>query len=95
MNIKDLLLQEKTVSTALLFMSAQPTSTVIQILQGEPLKEHITKVPALLICAIGKVVFENEKGVKETLQYGDFVNIEPMVKHRVDAISNSQLILIK
>ena len=37
----------------------------------------------------------NEKGIKETLLSGDFVNIEPMVKHWVDGIIESQLILIK
>ena len=38
---------------------------------------------------------ENEKGIKETLLSGDFVNIEPMVKHRVVGTIESQLILIK
>jgi len=40
-------------------------------------------------------LFENEKGVKETLITGDYVNIEPMVKHWVEGILESQLILIK
>jgi quercetin dioxygenase-like cupin family protein len=50
-------------------------------LQGEKLKEHITKTPALLICMEGQVIFENENGLREILKPGDFVNIEPMVKH--------------
>ncbi len=95
MNIKDLLPQEKAVSTEVLFRSEQAVATAIQILQGEQLKEHVTKVPAFLICILGKVVFENEKGLKETLMSGDYVKIEPMVKHWVNAITNSQLILIK
>jgi len=95
MNIKDLLAQEKAVSTEVLFRSDHVVATAIQILKGNQLKEHLTNVPALLLCVIGKVVFENEKGVKETLQSGDYVRIEPMVKHWVNAITNSQLILLK
>jgi hypothetical protein len=37
----------------------------MQILNGQQLKEHTTKVPALLLCITGSVVFENEKGIKE------------------------------
>lgn len=33
--------------------------------------------------------------IKETLFSGDFVNIEPMVRHWVEGTSKSQLILIK
>lgn len=95
MKIKDLLSKEKAVSTAVLFKSGQAVATVIQILDGQQLKEHVTKVPALLVCVSGKAVFENENGVKETLQSGDYVSIEPMVKHWVDAVTNSQLILLK
>ena len=43
----------------------------------------------------GEVIFENEKGIKEPLKSGDYINIEPMVKHWVDGIIESQLILIK
>lgn len=95
MNIKELHTTEKPVSAISLFKSEMGNATAIQILQGEKLKEHITKTPALLICIEGKAVFENEKGVKETLISGDYVNIEPMVKHWVEGIIDSQLILIK
>lgn len=95
MNIKDLLPPEKAVSTTILFKSEQASVKAIQILQGEQLKEHITKVPALLICILGKVVFESEKGAKETLLSGDYVSIDPMIKHWVNAITDSQLILFK
>ncbi len=95
MNIKDLHTQEKPVSAISLFKSEFGNATAIKILQGETLKEHITKTPALLICMEGKAVFENEKGIKETLLAGDFVAIEPMVKHWVVGIIESQLILIK
>jgi len=59
------------------------------------LKEHITKTPALLVCVEGKVIFNNERGITETLLLGDYVNIEPMIKHWVDAISDSSLLLFK
>ncbi len=95
MNIKNLLTQDKAVSTEVLFRSDKAFATVIQILANEQLKAHITKVPALLTCVFGKVVFENEKGLKETMQTGDYVQIEPMVKHWVNAITTSQLILFK
>jgi quercetin dioxygenase-like cupin family protein len=95
MNIKEVHTQEKPVSAISLFKSDQGNATAIQILQGEKLKEHITKIPALLVCIDGEVIFENEKGIKETLRPGDYIHIEPLVTHWVLAISKSQLILIK
>jgi len=95
MNIKELHTQEKPVSAISLFKSELGNATAIQILQGGLLKEHITKTPALLICVEGEVVFENENGLKEKLLPGDYVNIEPMVKHWVVGTIESQLILIK
>ncbi len=95
MNIKELHKQEKPVSAISLFKSELGNATAIKILKGQKLQEHITKIPALLICMEGEVIFENEKGVKETLALGDYVNIEPMVKHWVEGIMESQLILIK
>lgn len=95
MNIKEVHTQEKPVSAISLFKSDQGNATTIQIQQGEKLKEHITKIPALLICIDGEVIFENEKGVKETLRSGDYVHIEPMVTHWVEGIELSQLVLIK
>lgn len=95
MNIRELHLQEKPVSTSSFFKSEHANVTAIKIMQGEQLKEHITKVPALLICMEGKIIFENEKGMKETLMPGDYVTIEPMVKHWLDGIVTSHLILFK
>jgi len=95
MNIKKLHTQEKPVSAISLFKSEMGNATAIKILKGEKLKEHITKTPALLICIEGEVIFENEKDFKETLMAGDYVNIEPMVKHWVEGTIESQLILIK
>lgn len=95
MNIKEVHTQEKPVSAISLFKSDQGNATAIQILQGEKLKEHITKIQALLVCIDGEVIFENEKGIKETLRTGDYIHIEPLVTHWVEGIELSQLVLIK
>ena len=83
MNIKELHTQEKPVSATSLFKSELGNATAIKIQKDGELKEHITKTPALLICVEGEVIFENEKRIKEKLLSGDFINIEPMVKHWV------------
>jgi quercetin dioxygenase-like cupin family protein len=67
----------------------------IQLKTGGQLKEHSTKVPAFLICVIGEVIFENEKKISEKLLPGDFINIEPDVKHWIKGTVDSQLLLIK
>ena len=95
MNIKKLHTQEKPVSAINFFKGEMGTATAIQILKGEILMEHITKTPALLICMEGEVIFENEKGIRETLLSGDYINIEPMVKHWAKGVIESQLVLIK
>ena len=95
MNIKDLHKQDKAVSAISLFKGENGNATAILILKGEKLKEHITQIPALLVCMEGKVIFENEKGRKETLSPGDYIAIDPMVKHWVDGIADSHLILFK
>jgi quercetin dioxygenase-like cupin family protein len=86
---------DKAVSTKSFFKMEEGNATAIQILKNELLKEHITKIPALLLCVSGKVVFENELSQKETLQSGDYILITPMVKHWVQAEEDSQLVLLK
>ena len=95
MNIKDLHQDTKAISTALLFKTTESNVTSIQILIDQQLKEHITKVPALLLCLTGESIFENEIGMKLTLTTGDYVNIEPNIKHWITAKSTSNFILIK
>lgn len=94
MNLKNNHTEDKAVSATLLF-KGEGTATALQILKNQELKEHITKIPALLICVLGEVVFENEKGVKETLRSGDTMNIDALVKHWVIANETSQLLLLK
>lgn len=95
MNVKDLHQDTKVISTTSLFKTTEGNVTSIQILANQQLKDHITKVPAMLLCLTGEVDFENENGLKITLTTGEYVNIEPNVKHWVNAKSTSNLILIK
>ena len=94
MNLQDLHTEEKAVQTSVLF---EPTQNVIsiQIAKGEQLKEHITKIPALLVCVSGEAIFSDENEQKINLKSGVYVKIEPNVKHKIDAIKESNFLLIK
>ena len=90
MNLKNNHSAEKSVSALPLF-KGEGNATTLQILQNQELKEHVATTPALLLCVVGEVVFENENGIKEILKSGDYTNIEPLVKHWVIASQDSQL----
>ena len=94
MNLKNLHTENKAVQTNVLF---EPTEKVIsmQIAKGEQLKEHLTKIPALLVCVSGKATFCYENGLEINLQSGNYVKFEPNVKHWVDAFEDSNFLLIK
>ncbi len=95
MNLKDTHNNSTAVQTNVLFPANEGKVISLQILKGEQLKEHITNVPAFLICVNGNAIYEDEKGNKNTLFSGDFVMIEPKVKHWVNGIENTNLLLIK
>lgn len=95
MNIKSFHTEEKPVSAKKLFSTTEGNVTALQIKATGVLKEHITIVPALLVCVNGNAIFKNENGVTENLASGDMVNIEPNVKHWVEGIQDTQLLLIK
>ena len=94
MNLKNLHTENLAVQINVVF---EPTEKVIsmQIAKGEQLKEHVTKIPALLVCVSGKATFSNENEQKINLQSGDYVEIEPNVKHWIDAFEESNFLLIK
>ncbi len=94
MNLKNLHTENLAVQLNVVF---EPTEKVIsmQIAKGEQLKEHVTKIPALLVCVSGKATFSNENEQKINLQSGDYVEIEPNVKHWIDAFEESNFLLIK
>lgn len=95
MNVQSIHPKDKAVSAISIFKSDAGNATAIQLLKFETLKEHITNTPALLVCVMGEIIFENEKGDKSTLKTGDFINIEKDIKHWLIAVLESQLILIK
>lgn len=94
MNIQELHPQEKDISLMTVF-KGEGTASAMRILAHKTLKKHITKTPALLVCVTGKVAFNNEKGIEQILEPGDYVEIEPMVRHWVDGIMDSHLLLLK
>ena len=95
MNLKDLHTEDKPVQTKVVFEPTESKVISLQIASGGQLKEHITKVPALLVCVTGNAVFQDEKGKSIELKSGDYVNIEVNVKHWVDANEDSNLLVIK
>lgn len=95
MNISELHSQEKVVSTMIPFVGQEHKIISLQILKGNQLKEHITKIPAFLICVNGSAVYEDENKTKIELTSGVFVNIEPHIIHKVTALEDAQLLLFK
>ena len=94
MNLKDLHTEQKAVQTNAIFI---PTEKVIslQIAADEQLKQHITKIPALLVCISGNAIYGDENEQKISLHSGDYVNIQPNVKHWINATDTSNFLLIK
>lgn len=95
MQLKDLHDDSVGVHTHLLFPAVGGKVISLQILKNHQLKEHTTPIPALLVCVTGKVVYEDQKGNTITLMPGNYVHIEPEVKHWVNGIEDSQLLLMK
>lgn len=94
MNLKDLFTEDKALQSKKV-VEASEGAISIQLKTGAELKEHVTRIPAFLICVFGEVVFKNEKGASEKLIPGDFINIEPNVIHWLKATTDSNLLLIK
>lgn len=86
--------ENKAVSAKQLF-KGEGTVIALQIISGQQLKEHLTKIPALLVCVNGHVIYKDEQQREVILQSGDYINIEPMVKHWLDAVVESNLLLVK
>ena len=95
MNLKNLHTDNKPVQTNVVFSAEEGKVISIQIAAHEQLKEHITKVPALLVCVVGNAIYHDEKGKSMELKPGDYVNIEANVKHWVDAKEDSNFLVIK
>lgn len=95
MNLKQLHPEPKGVQTNMMFPAKDGKVISLQILKDNQLKEHLSTVPALLVCVQGEVIFEDEKGISIALLSGDYVNVLPNVKHWVNAKIDSNLLLIK
>ena len=85
----------KALQTKKIFSPTEGSVISIKMLASAEMKEHLTKTPAMLFGIIGEVIFENEKGTKETIGAGDYVEIEANVKHWLLAITDCNLILVK
>ena len=95
MNLKNLHTENKAVQTSVLFQPTDGKVISLQIAKNEQLAEHMTKVPALLVCVSGNATYKDENGTTITLQSGDYFNIPVNVKHWVDAHEESNFLLIK
>lgn len=94
-NLNELHQNTDAVHTHMMFPATGGKVISLSIRQNSQLKEHTTPIPALLVCVEGEVVFQDEKGNSVTLKPSDYVNIEPDVKHWVNGIKDSHLLLIK
>ena len=95
MILKNLHTENKPVQTQLLFEPKDAKVISLQIAKGETLKEHVSKIPALLVCISGNVVFTDDKGTVVNLNSGTYVMIEENVKHAVKAFDESNFLLMK
>ena len=95
MILKNLHTENKPVQTQLLFEPKDAKVISLQIAKGETLKEHVSKIPALLVCISGNAVFTDDKGTVVNLNSGNYVMIEENVKHAVNAIDESNFLLMK
>jgi hypothetical protein len=94
MKLQELHPKEKDISANVIFKDEERVTKSIHLSKGAELSKHQSKTPALLICKVAKILFENEKGVKETRIQSNFVNIQPQVNHCLTSVTNSDLLLI-
>lgn len=95
MNLKDAHTENKPVQTTMLFSATEGKVISLQIVAGEQLKEHLSKVPALLVCVSGNAVYKDENDSVINLKSGDYINIPADVQHRINAVEESNFLLIK
>jgi quercetin dioxygenase-like cupin family protein len=95
MNIKDLHIADKPVSTMALFHTDSTSVYAIRLLKDALLKAHTSPVRAILVCLSGSASYEDENEQLIDMKTGDYTIIEPLVKHWINAIEETQLLLIK
>jgi quercetin dioxygenase-like cupin family protein len=94
-NISGVLKGDKPVQTSVLFNNVNQKVVVLKIQEGDTLKEHLSKVPALLVCVSGVAVYKEKDGKEIEMKVGDYVEIPQDVLHEVVAIKLSDFLLIK
>ena len=95
MILKNLHTENKPVQTQLLFEPSESKVVSMQIAKGETLKEHVSKVPVLLVCVSGNAVYTDEKEIVINLSLGVYVMIQENIKHAEKAIEESNFLLVK
>lgn len=94
-NISTILGNDKAVQTSLLFNNVDQKVIVLKVLANEILAEHISKVPALLVCVSGEGIYKEKGGPSILMKDGDYVLIPQDILHEVSAIKTSEFLLIK
>lgn len=94
MNLKEIHTDAKAAQTKMLLQAEEGKVISLQIEAGEQLKEHVSKVPALLVCVSGRGIYKDESG-ETSMEEGDYVFIKKDVKHEVDAITKANFLLMK
>lgn len=94
-NISSVLGNDKAVQNSLLFNNVDQKVIVLKILANEILAEHISKVPALLVCVSGEGIYKEKEGQSILMKDGDYVLIPQDILHEVSAIKTSEFLLIK
>lgn len=94
-NISTILGNDKAVQTSLLFNNVDQKVIVLKIQAKEVLKEHVSKVPSLLVCVSGEGIYKEKEGQSMLMKDGDYVLIPQDILHEVSAIKTSEFLLIK
>tara|TARA_B100001778_G_C18181525_1_gene447102 strand:- start:63 stop:440 length:378 start_codon:yes stop_codon:yes gene_type:complete len=94
-SISNVFKDEKAVQTKVLFNNVDQKVIVLKIQENEVLKEHVSKVAALLVCINGEAIYKEKDGRTISMKNGDFVEIPKEVLHEVVATKESEFLLIK
>ena len=95
MNIEDLHDPRKEVSAKAILGLSNASVTALHLAEKSVLKEHISKIPALLFCIHGEALYYDENNKEVILKSGDYLPIEPMVQHGLKGITACNLLLVK
>ena len=95
MNLKELHPRTNLISSVSFFHCREGEITALQILGNQQLNIHALEIPALLICLAGELVIKTEKGTEEILMQSDYHKMDPKIGHKLTALENCNLLLIR